>query len=149
MIIFLFILLFIIYILFYIISLYFCHLFLVFKKEIPFGGSNPVCICPFDDNIARCKIIRCRHCYTNKSEHRPGQIYHVCCYSILFVSNTCILSNRSSRPGCSLKRDSPINFAKPALTGKDLCQGLPSNNKETPAHVFSRGNSGKPSRTFL
>ena len=149
MIIFLLILLFIIYILFYIISLYFCHLFLVFKKEIPFGGSNPVCICPFDDNIARCKIIRCRHCYTNKSEHRLGQIYHVCCYSMLFVSNTRILSNRSSRPGCSLKRGSPISFAKPALTGKNLPQSLSSNKEETPAHVFSCGNSGKPSRTFL
>ena len=35
-----------------------------------------------------------------------------------------------------------------ALTGKNLSQGLSSNNEETPAHVFPHWNSGKPSRTF-
>ena len=86
--------------------------------------SNSVCICPFDDNIARCKNVRRRHCYKNKSEHRLGQIYHVCCYSMLFVSNIRILSNRSSRPRCSLKRGSPINSAKPTLTGKTYAKAF-------------------------
>ena len=85
-----------------------------------------------------------RHCYTNKSEHRLGQIYHVCCYSMLFVSNTRILSNRSSHPGCSLKRGSPISFAKPALTGKNLPQSLSSKRKRLRHMCSPAGIPGNP-----
>ena len=56
-------------------------------------------------------------------EHRLGQIYHVCCYLMLFVSGTHILSNRSSCP------------VKP--TGKHLHQRLPFNKEGTLPHVFS------------
>ena len=98
--------------------------------------SNSVCICPFDDNIARCKNVRRRYCYKNKSEHRLGHIYHVCCYSMLFVSNTRILSNRSSRPRCSLKRGSPINSAKPTLTGKTYAKAFLHITKRL-RHIYS------------
>ena len=59
----------------------------------------------------------------------------VCCLLVTPV----FLVTEAVAPRCSIKRGSPINSAKPILTGKNLCQSLSSNNKETPARVFSSG----------
>ena len=69
-----------------------CNLFLVFKLEFPFGRSIPVCSCPIDDNTDVKMLVTYSHYYTNEKEHRLGQIHHVCCYFMLFVSNTRIFS---------------------------------------------------------
>ena len=54
---------------------------------------------------------------------------------MLFVSNIRILSNRSSLPKVFYKKGTPKNSAK--STGKHLCQSLPFNKEETPAHASS------------
>ena len=67
-----------------------------------------------------------------------------CCLLVTPV----FLATEAVAQRCSIKRGSPINSAKPTLSGKNLRQSLSSNNEETPPHVFSRGDSAKPSRTF-
>ena len=76
-----------------------------------------------------------RLCHTYKREHRLGQIYHNYYYLMLFVSNTCVLSNRSSHPKVFYTKGTPQNFAKP--TGKHLLQNLPFNKEKTTAHAVS------------
>ena len=64
----------------------------------------------------------------------------VCCLLVIPV----FLVTEAVASRCSIKRGSPINSAKPTLTGKNLRQSLSSNNEGTPVHVLSGGNSAKP-----
>ena len=59
----------------------------------------------------------------------------VCCFLVtpVFVVTAAVA------PGCSIKRGSAINSAKPILTGKNQRQSLSSNNEEIPAHLFPAG----------
>ena len=72
---------------------------------------------------------------TYEREHRLGQIYRVCCYLILFVSGTCIVSNRRSHSKVLYKKGTPKISVKP--TWKHLHQRLPFNKEETLALVLS------------
>ena len=73
---------------------------------------------------------------TYEREHRLGQIYHVCCYLMLFVSGTCIFSNRRSHPKVLYKKGTPKISVTP--TWKHLHQRLPFNKEETLALVLQR-----------
>ena len=90
----------------------FCDLFLAFKLEFPFGGSKSVCIRPLDDNTDVKMLVMCRHCYTKERKLRLGQIHHFCCYFMLFVSNTRILSLLSSGSKVFHKKRQPHKFRK-------------------------------------
>ena len=112
-----------------------------------FAGSNPVCICPFDDNID-VKMLDVGIIIQTKAN--IGLVICtmfaviVCCLLVTPV----FLVTQAVAPSCSLKKGSPINSAKPTLSGKILRQSLSSNNEESPAHMFSPGFLQNPQEHF-